>query len=304
MIRATDLARAGCKYLGEKYSVMDCQKFVRQCMADEGLSSAPAGSNKLYRTMTWTGTPEECKARFGRIPTGAFLFIHAFDGGEEARGYHDGKGNASHIGIYTAMTGQKMVDLAMAQGNTRAVNYNYGDGAIHSSSKREHMATSDFAGKSIKGGWNKIGLWDKIDYGEKINAILNGSGQGKEKEMDILYYASVSGGNEEKPINMRSLPNSKSKLIKEIPQGHMVSVLEEGEEWDLVEYGTTTGYVMKVFVHKEWESEQQTPEGQIPEEHVQPGETVTIMLSYEKATEILPILEAMVQQLVAKIGRG
>ena len=297
MIRSSDLARAGCKYLGEKYTTMDCQKFVRQCMADEGLS-APPGSNKLYRTMTWTGTPEECKKKFGRIPVGAFLFIHAFDGGEEARGYHDGKGNASHIGIYTGKTGQEMVNIAIATGNTRAVNYNFGDGAIHSSQSREHVATSNFSGKSIRGGWNKIGLWEKIDYGTKINRILNEKEE-TEGTGGKMYNAVLSGGNTASPLNMRESKSTRSKLITMIPQGATVTVEAEEGDWALVEYRGTEGYVLSQFVHAD-----EAPASQDPTEHVQPGGQVTLQLTYEQATTLLPALENLVNQLVTTVGRG
>ena len=54
---------------------MDCQKFVENCLAEVGIKKDLAGSNTWYRYITWTGTPEECKQKFGRIPPGAFLFI-------------------------------------------------------------------------------------------------------------------------------------------------------------------------------------------------------------------------------------
>ena len=136
MATAKQLAKSGCPYLGQLYSNMDCQGFVEKALSDIGIKLDLKGSNAWFRKMTWTGSPEECKKKFGCIPDGAFLFIHAFDGGEEKRGYHDGLGNASHIGICTNMTGQEMIDIAVENGNTKAVNYNFGDGAIHSSSSR------------------------------------------------------------------------------------------------------------------------------------------------------------------------
>lgn len=54
---------------------MDCQKFVEKCLADVGIKKDLAGSNAWFRYMTWTGTPEECKKKFGKVPAGAFLFI-------------------------------------------------------------------------------------------------------------------------------------------------------------------------------------------------------------------------------------
>ena len=137
------LAKAGEKYLGRKYSEMDCQDFVERCLRDIGINMNLAGSNAWYRKMDWVGTPEECKARFGIIPNGAFLFILERDGMEPAKYKKDGIGNSSHMGIKTGR----------------------GDGAIHSSKSRGCVCTSVFRDKTINGGWNRVGLWDTIDYG-------------------------------------------------------------------------------------------------------------------------------------------
>ena len=161
MISAEEFSKAGSKYLGRPYDRkqpggMDCQDFYEQCLKDCGLSIDLGGSNAWYRKIRstgWTGSPEECKAKFGSIPKGATLFIHAFDGGEEKRGYHDGLGNASHIGIKTGT----------------------GKGAIHSSASRGCVAESEFHDKTIRGGgWNMVGLSTLFDYGDKINRILAG----------------------------------------------------------------------------------------------------------------------------------
>ena len=98
---AEELSRSGDQFLGRSYEEMDCQEFVERCLQCIGLVLDLKGSNAWFRKMTWTGTPEECVKIFGSVPTGAFLFIWANDGGEVRRGYHDGKGNASHIGIVT-----------------------------------------------------------------------------------------------------------------------------------------------------------------------------------------------------------
>ncbi len=148
--RAKDLALAGEKYLGRSYQEMDCQAFVEQCLRNVGISLNLAGSNAWYRKMTWVGSPEECRQKFGSVPIGAFLFILASDGKEPAKYREDGIGNASHIGIRTGR----------------------GDGAIHSSQTRGCVAESVFRDKTIRGGWNRVGLWDELDYGEMVNGIL------------------------------------------------------------------------------------------------------------------------------------
>ena len=101
---AEEFSRAGDQFLGRNYEEMDCQEFVERCLECVGCLLDLKGSNAWFRKVQaegWTGSPEDCVREFGCVPKGAFLFIHAFDGGEERRGYHDGKGYASHIGIKT-----------------------------------------------------------------------------------------------------------------------------------------------------------------------------------------------------------
>ena len=175
---AEEFSLAGDQFLGQLYSNMDCQTFVENAMRQVGLDMNLKGSNAWYREVRkngWVGSPEECKKKFGSIPKGALLFIHVFDGGEVARGYKDGLGNAKHIGFKTGRSGSDMVRRAKEAGASNADKYNYGDGAIHSSSSREHVATSKFADKTISGGgWNTVGLYNKFSYGEKIDSILDG----------------------------------------------------------------------------------------------------------------------------------
>lgn len=171
-ISAEKVSLQGDKYIGTPYTTMDCQAFVERCMKDAGLDKNLAGSNAWYRECRkngWVGSPEECKRVFGKIPKGAFLFIHQFDGGEVKKGYHDGLGNASHMGLYTGR----------------------GKGAIHSSSSRGCVAESAFSGRTIpNGGWNTVGLWKRLSYGEDIDSKLQGG-----KDMGILEdIAKMFGG--------------------------------------------------------------------------------------------------------------
>lgn len=251
MPNGSELARAGCPYLGTKYSVMDCQKFVEKCLEDIGLRKDLAGSNAWYRYIMqngWTGSPEECKAMFGTIPEGAFLFIHSFNGKEPAKYQHDGIGNASHIGIYTAMTGDEMVDLAIAEGDTEADRYNFGNGAIHSSSSRGAVATSNFSGKSISGGWNKIGLWAAISYGEPIDSIIHGGEPSPEPEPGGETMIATTYADNGKPVNFRKKPSTSAALVDQIPVGEHVEVTEKGSEWCACKWKGKTGYIMTQFL--------------------------------------------------------
>lgn len=123
---------------------MDCQGLVEYLLMKCGVPKAEcnlAGSNAHWRKCVWTGTPEECKATFGCVPGGAFVFIWE-ETGAPAKYDGDGLGNAEHMGVYL------------------------GDCVIHASSSRGMVAESKFAGKTIpNGGWNRVGLSCWVNYG-------------------------------------------------------------------------------------------------------------------------------------------
>ncbi len=95
------------KYDKLTYSQYDCQAFCELVLRDLGVRQANGkpydwkGSNDMFRNaVSWVGTVDECRRTFGEIPLGAWAFMWDTTGNEKKRGYYDGKGNASHIGIY------------------------------------------------------------------------------------------------------------------------------------------------------------------------------------------------------------
>ena len=216
---------AGDKFLGRSYEEMDCQQFVENAMKEVGIRKNLAGSNAWFRFATWTGTPEECKKKFGSIPKGALLFIWSNDGGEKARGYMDGLGNASHIGINTGR----------------------GKGAINSSKSRGGVCESKFADKSIKGGWNRVGLWDAFDYGYNINAALagnQGSEEGGKASMQYAIVTSPDGGK----VNLRTGPGKHADLVNQLSPGTEVEIVSDEGEWLRVTSKKGNGYIMRKFL--------------------------------------------------------
>lgn len=104
-------------YIGIPYEKLDCQAFVERVLSDLGIRKPDGtvynwrGSNSMWRNhIRWRGTIEECKQTFGEIPQGAFLFLLKWDGGEEEKGYHDGLGNASHVGLYVGTSPLPVMD--------------------------------------------------------------------------------------------------------------------------------------------------------------------------------------------------
>ena len=95
------------KYDKLKYSQYDCQAFCELVLKDLGVRQSNGavynwkGSNDIYRNgCSWIGTIDECIRKFGSVPLGAWAFMWDTTGNERQRGYYDGLGNASHIGIY------------------------------------------------------------------------------------------------------------------------------------------------------------------------------------------------------------
>ena len=215
---AEELASVGFNYLGVPYSRMDCQAFVETCLKACGISLNLPGSNAWYRRMTWTGTPVECKAKFGRIPVGSFLYILKQDGREPEKYKGDGIGNASHIGIKTGR----------------------GQGAINSSKSRGGVCESKFADEGISGGWNRVGLWTEVDYGAEINRMLEG---GKEETVQARVTA-PSGAT----VNMRAAKSKSSTLVDQIKIGTIVTVLDDDGEWSRILANGKSGYMMDQFL--------------------------------------------------------
>ena len=129
------------------YNQCDCQGFVERVLYDAGVRDEKGnrlnwrGSNHMWRdALSWKGTVEECKAKFGEIPLGAWVFQLVFNGDEQKRGYYDDEGNAQHVGIYI------------------------GDNLCKDSTKI--AGKRDGVGVRPLKDWNRIGLCKYIDYTE------------------------------------------------------------------------------------------------------------------------------------------
>ena len=110
-------------YVGIPYSKLDCQGFVEEVLKDCGVRKPDGtvynwkGSNSMWRNhIRWKGTLEECRKKFGEIPVGAFLFLLKWDGKEAERGYHDGLGNATHVGLYLGTSPLPCMDSSQGRG--------------------------------------------------------------------------------------------------------------------------------------------------------------------------------------------
>lgn len=134
------------KYDKYKYDDMDCQAFVERVLFDSGVHKADGsaynwkGSNSMWRSaLSWRGTVAEAVEKFGCVPDGAWTFILKNDGGEKDRGYYDGEGNATHVGIYV------------------------GGGVVRDSTRSTKTKRDGVGTRSIN-DFNMIGLCKYLDY--------------------------------------------------------------------------------------------------------------------------------------------
>ena len=141
------------KYNRYTYDQLDCQAFVEKVLADLGVRKPDGsvynwrGSNSMYRNyFQWRGSKEECIKVFGCIPSGAFVYVWE-ESGEEERGYHDGLGNAKHVGIYCG--GELVRDSTRYKGKGgQYVRDGVGDASINSFNMVTLPSMLDFSEKS------------------------------------------------------------------------------------------------------------------------------------------------------------
>lgn len=139
------------KYDALKYDQCDCQGFAERVLADIGVRKPDGarynwkGSNDIARhACSWIGTVDECIKHFGEIPLGAWAFMWDNTGNEKKRGYYDGLGNYSHIGIYV------------------------GDDTVRDSTKIKNSkgdVIRDGVGNRKLSAFNRIGLASMLDFG-------------------------------------------------------------------------------------------------------------------------------------------
>lgn len=281
---AEEFSRAGDKYLGRKYSEMDCQAFVERCMADVGYDRNLAGSNAWYReTMRngWVGSPEQCLKEFGEIPKGALLFILKQDGKEPAKYRGDGIGNSSHIGIKTGR----------------------GAGAINSSSSRGCVCESTFKDKSINGGWNRVGLLKVFDYGKSINWILeHGGGTAPPGEDEKPMHGVVTAENGG-TVKLRQKPSTGCAYYWDIKVGTELTILEKGDSWSKCTTGGLIGWMKNEFI--KFDDGAENPDDDFNESDLaDEPEAVVIRLDAKQLQAAWPALQTIFEQIIAQVGRG
>ena len=230
---------------GMSLAGMDCQGLAEYLLIRCGVPKAEcnlAGSNAHWRNCVWRGTPEQCKAAFGSVSEGAWLFILSeSDGGAPEKYRGDGLGDAYHMGVYL------------------------GGCAIHASSSRGYVSESKFEGKTIKnGGWNMIGLPPWVDYGISSESGAGASGAAQDAQEGasggenegltigtptalIPYYATVvspDGG----PVKLRKSASKDDRTYWLVNHGASVCVERVKGDWSLISCICSDGHLRRAYM--------------------------------------------------------
>ena len=105
-----------------------------------------------------------------------------------------------------------------------------------------HMTSPTIKKDTSLGKWGYYGECTLIDYGsteksaETITPVVT-----TEKTATVT---AASG----KTVNLRVGPSTKRKLVERIPLGETVTILREEGDWDYVQYGRYTGYMMDMYL--------------------------------------------------------
>ena len=134
----------------------DCQGLIESVVRALGGELSYRGSNDMFRnSCSYVDTLDQAKKE-GRLVPGTVLFIVRNDGGEPPQ-YRDGKGNASHVGLYCG--GRYEV--------------------VHASSSKGKVAPS-----TLKNAWTHVGWLNAIDYASQEQNME------VKPEMDQFAYGS------------------------------------------------------------------------------------------------------------------
>lgn len=193
---------------GETDDKQDCQGHIERCVRVNGGQMAYAGSNDMFRNAcTWVGTLAEARAQ-GKLVPAALLFLVTHTGDYPEKYHADGKGNASHVGLYIGDP-----DILIT----------------HAAASAGRVTTSSFAST-----WTHVGLAKAIDYAE-------GGG------IALTRYAVVTADSGS-TVNLRAHPNGQSVVLERVPVGTQVAVESTINGYGRLTYGGKGGYMLEDFL--------------------------------------------------------
>lgn len=91
------------------------------------------------------------------------------------------------------------------------------------------------------GKWNWAGFNKFVDYGATDTP----------KNVEVQIMKAVVDSANDAGVNLRSKASTKGKLVDQLPEGAVVTVISEDGDWAYVQHGMKCGYVMKQYLQKD-----------------------------------------------------
>ena len=95
--------------------------------------------------------------------------------------------------------------------------------------------------------WHKVQVSDKTGY-MATRYLVSSKAPSYTKPVDKHFTATLKNINGGSVVNFRLYPGMKTKVLKVVPVGTKVTVLEMGENWSKVELDGQRGYVSTYFL--------------------------------------------------------
>lgn len=211
----------GCKWYDNKQlkakSAYDCAQFIRWGAKAVGINDVVSGATSQWKSNIWAE-----KGKFKNIPQDKLCCV-----------FRDSLGTKQHVGWY------------------------YNGIAYHAQGHNSGVVKTD--NKQYK-SWTHYAIMKGL-YDSNGNPIEMDKSLIKEEEIidnkdviKVLYSAKVTASSGS-TVNMRTGPSTSGDIIKKVPIGALVDVIEETGEWSQIVYDNKTGYMMSKFLVKQEGSE-------------------------------------------------
>lgn len=187
---------------GKSLKGMDSGGFIEYCLRKHGINHSFSGTNDIYRNAGTKCLPLKEAMKNGLVKPGCLLLHVTQNGGEPTQYRKDGKGNCDYA----------LIAISSTEG-------------VYPSEKRGALIKTKI--EPVRGKANVVMFCKYVDYG-----LSDGSSDSSSAN-DGIYTTSN--------LRLRKGPSTTDEVIKEMPEGTRVELLERRAEWCRVKYVDRAG---------------------------------------------------------------
>lgn len=104
-----------------------------------------------------------------------------------------------------------------------------------------HITTQNGVGGSYHD--KKLGRWNWAGYNKYVDY-----GSNQKIDVEVLNMVAVVDSANDSGVNLRAKPSTKAKLVDQLPEGAVVTIISQDDSWAYVQYGMKSGYVMRQYL--------------------------------------------------------